>query len=81
MTENDRSPRVNRLGETYGKLTVIAFEGWKQQPTSHHKQLPMWKCRCTCGKTRTVSSMSLTGGCESCVVCARKAQSRRKIFA
>jgi len=50
---------VNRLGQRYGKLTVIASAGRKGTAAA-------WLCACDCGKHTIVASNSLRNGTQSC---------------
>lgn len=52
-TTGKKSPRRKELiGERFGKLVVLEFEGVKDGRTT-------WKCRCDCGKVSTVLSSNL----------------------
>lgn len=44
------------IGETYGRLTVVAYNGVNQH------QKTRWLCRCSCGNERTVVGGSLRSG-------------------
>lgn len=47
-----RKPK-DRLGERFGRLTVIEFAGKK-------RNLYYWKCKCDCGNTVVVSAQNLS---------------------
>ncbi len=55
---------LNLIGQTFGRLTVIA-----QAPTVHYSQ---WRCRCTCGGEKVVSSKMLRGGWAKSCGCLRR---------
>ncbi len=49
-----------KVGEVYGQLTVIGYEGKR-------KQIRFWICRCTCGVEKGISGYELrSGGTKSC---------------
>jgi len=51
------------LGQTFGRLTVTEWIGNKEREL-------VWRCVCTCGKTRDVITQYLnSGGVRSCGVC------------
>ena len=61
----------NRVGEVYGRLTIVEHSHTKSWVTSK-KTLQYWKCLCVCGELVTVGYTSLaTGGTKSCG-CLRK---------
>ncbi len=53
-------PRINLIGNKYGRLTVISFAGVKKERTT-------WLCRCECGNEIIVDRNNLrTGHTQSC---------------
>lgn len=46
----------NRLGEKYGRLTVIEYAG------KDHRGKHLWKCLCECGNIKIVVSDNLSSG-------------------
>lgn len=46
----------NRVGQTFGRLTVIEYAG---KDNFHHSR---WLCKCECGNKKIISSHSLTSG-------------------
>ncbi len=56
--------RIDLVGNQYGLLTVIAYD--RTAP----RGVAMWRCKCKCGKSRTVASGNLRNGhtsaCNSC---------------
>lgn len=58
-------PRINLLGQKYGRLTVIAPAEDYISPSGKH--ITQWKCQCDCGNTSIVSTSSLrSNGVKSC---------------
>lgn len=47
---------TNLMGKEFGRLTVINYEG------RNSKNQHIWKCECSCTKTKIVSSRCLMGG-------------------
>ena len=61
-------------GQRFGMLTVI-----KRVGTNKHRKA-LWKCKCDCGKTTTVSSVDLvTGNTKSCG-CLGKNYAKRNLM-
>jgi hypothetical protein len=56
---------VDRVGQRYGKLTVIARAGSKGTAAA-------WRCRCDCGGEKTTTSNCLRGGYARSCGCSRK---------
>ena len=46
------------IGKKFGKLTVIEFS---HQTPEYGKKSSYWKCKCDCGKYKTVRRINLTG--------------------
>ena len=55
--------KIDIIGNTYGKLTVISFKG-----NNKHRQ-SLWECLCACGHTVTVAGNNLNSGITSCRYC------------
>jgi hypothetical protein len=51
----EMTKRLELIGKTFGRWTVIADAGNK-------KQASFWYCECDCGTVRTIQGDSLTGG-------------------
>jgi hypothetical protein len=47
---------VDRTGKIYGKLTVISKEGKNKRGSF------LWKCKCACGKEKTINGDDLNSG-------------------
>jgi len=62
-------PIINILGQRFGSLTVIRFEG--QASTSGRA---LWLCRCTCGSEKIIKSHSLRGGLSRSCGCSNTHQ-------
>lgn len=50
----------NLLGKNFGRLTVIERAGSRVYPSGSKRVL--WRCTCSCGKTKDVSSAELMAG-------------------
>jgi hypothetical protein len=61
----------NRVGERYGRLTVI-------KENKKIKNRIMWKCLCDCGNTTIVSSSRLANGTRSCGCLQKEKTSKAK---
>lgn len=60
------SIRINLIGETFGKLTVVGFAGYRGTAI-------LWKCRCDCGKKGDYYRANLrSGNSKQCTVCSQK---------
>ncbi len=60
-------PRAELVGKTFFHLTVVAAAPRTKKLKCAFGSGPKWKCRCVCGKYRTVtSSMLLRGKAKSC---------------
>lgn len=58
--------RKNLIGETYGKLTVIAFGGYRGTAI-------LWRCRCECGRTDDYYRANLrSGNSRQCLKCGQQ---------
>ena len=56
---------VDRVGETYGRWTVLAFAGYTQK--EGQRAQAKWLCRCKCGTEKEVAAQSLKcGDSQSC---------------
>ena len=59
---------INRIGKTYGKLQVTAYDEEKHKITGS----VYWKCKCECGNETSVESSRLqTGNTKSCGKCGK----------
>lgn len=56
------SRREDLTGKRFGRLTVIAYEGYKG--------CTMWRCRCDCGKETVTRASSLKNGTTTSCGCA-----------
>lgn len=60
------NPRVNIIGETFGRLTVIQYipVEWRKDGSRNHKS---WRCRCLCGNVILSTTSNLrSGNTKSC---------------
>lgn len=58
--------RINLIGHTYGRLTVIAFAGYRGSS-------PMWQCKCECGNKSNYYRANLrSGNSKQCLSCNRQ---------
>jgi len=59
-----RGPFVDRMGQRYGRLTVIGFAGVERSKACRHAK---WIVRCDCGNEKTVLGHALhSGNTQSC---------------
>ncbi len=79
--KDGRHPRTrDLLGMTFGRLTVVAWAGYKRRAGS---RIANWICTCSCGKRRTVAATDLNGnhlhscGCYIRENCRRVGKSAR----
>lgn len=57
-------PTKNLLGQRFGKLEVVEFDGYKPQKYSN---VAYWKCKCDCGNIKSIRATQLvSGGTKSC---------------
>lgn len=57
-------PTRNLLGQRFGKLEVIEFDGYKKEK---YNSCAYWKCKCDCGNIKSIRAIQLTsGGTNSC---------------
>ena len=63
-------PRATRnlLGQRFGKLEVIDFDGYRKEKYS---KKAYWKCKCDCGAEIEVTSYQLTSGHTKSCGCLR----------
>ncbi len=64
---------VNRLGNRYGRLTVVEFSHIAERKGGN----AYWKCLCDCGNETTVSSSHLGRGTNSCGCLAKEHSAKR----
>ena len=67
---------INLTGKRYGHLVVLERDYEYQY--SHNYDKPYWKCRCDCGKVKTISGKSLRNG--STISCGCQAKNRAKLI-
>ena len=54
----------NLLGQRFGKLEVIEFDGYKKDK---YNRKAYWKCKCDCGQIKSIVAHSLiSGNTQSC---------------
>ena len=49
------------VGQRYGRLVVIAFEGYKTSPSEERARL-FWRCRCDCGTESSIEAVHIKAG-------------------
>lgn len=59
-------PPVDITNQKFGRLTALYDAG------SHHAGVRLWKCKCECGNTTTVSGISLRAGHVKSCGCLRQ---------
>jgi hypothetical protein len=67
------SKRLNLVGKTFGRLTVIEFVGIKNYKT-------YWKCLCTCGNTTILAGSTLTSMHTISCGCRKKETEQENCF-
>lgn len=62
------------MGQTYGQLTIVKFDGYRGKN-------PYWKCRCSCGREKSIREYSFTNGTTKSCGCVvhKKSQERMKL--
>jgi len=66
----------DRVGEKYGRLTVIEFAG--RNEASRKQKTVLWKCDCDCGtRSHVVHARNLASGRVKSCGCLAVEQSRR----
>lgn len=62
MTKRNTKPRLNLIGNKYGKLTVLKLLGRKEE--SNYKNRPpfIWKCVCDCNNQKIATTNQLRSG-------------------
>lgn len=68
---------VDRTGQRYGRLTVLAFDSIKRGNSGH--TYAYWKCRCDCGKEIVINGSNLNGGTRSCG-CLKKDANHARLY-
>lgn len=66
-------PFKNRVGEVYGRLTVIQFSERRDKNS-------YWKCRCECGNTIIVAAKNITHGTTKSCGCLHRENSSRRLI-
>jgi len=66
---------INRVGQVFGRLTVVefAFIG-----IFNNKSLTYWKCLCSCGIEKMVSSSNLNSGRNDSCGCLQRELSAKR---
>lgn len=75
-----RKPATQDLtGKVFGRLTVTEFFGYSVPP-SYPRGIPMWRCRCECGKEPTAYAGNLVRGLTKSCGCfsAEQAANRKR---
>ena len=72
--KTSEASKVNRIGQTYGLLTVIEQDMEKSYP-----KCVVWKCQCECGNIISVRSNNLVTGDTISCGCSRVSQGEIKI--
>lgn len=71
ISRRDRGISKTPIGRTYGRLTVVACDGYRATNT-HPRERLYWRCRCECGIERSFCAQSVKrGGSKSCGCFAR----------
>lgn len=65
-------PRINRIGERFGRLEVIAFD--KKCPSNGMR----WICRCDCGAVKSIIYNSLVKGHSTSCGCTARVEAAKK---
>lgn len=58
----------NLLGQRFGKLEVIEFDGYKK---GKYHRAAYWICRCDCGKVKSIQASRLTQGTAKTCGCSK----------
>ena len=61
----------NLVGQRFGRLVVISFEGYKTYKSGRRR---LWKCKCDCGKEKIIEGASLRNGDTTSCGCYQKEQ-------
>lgn len=72
-----RSFAINEVGNTYGRLRVVAYLGPRTQGT---KRPAYFKCICTCGTTIEVAGYQLRYGQTVSCGCMKKEKARKRLI-
>ena len=72
-------PRATRnlLGQRFGKLEVIEFDGYKKDKKGNSKSY--WICKCDCGTIKSIASIDLLQGKTSSCGCKKTDGAKRVI--
>ena len=72
-------PRATRnlLGQRFGKLEVIEFDGYKKDKKGNSKSY--WICKCDCGTIKSIASIDLLRGKTSSCGCKKTDGAKRVI--
>lgn len=69
-------PRINLVGQQFGRLTVIAYD----QELSDLKQKSHWKCQCICGSVKSIEASGLKSGRTQSCGCYNKERTRESLL-
>ena len=75
ITKNCTPPSYNLVGEKYGFLTVVSWEG------KNYDHRNFWLCKCICGNTKIISDRVLRKGkSKSCGCMSKELKSKHKLI-
>lgn len=61
-------PTRDLLGQRFGKLEVIEFDGYKKEK---YHNVAYWKCKCDCGNTKSIQASRLLQGISKTCGCSK----------
>lgn len=67
------------LGQTFHRLTVVAFAGSVRVGTRGRDSVTTWLCKCDCGNEKVVKRAGLVNGTTKSCGCLHKEQSSRNV--
>lgn len=62
---------IDRVGERYGMLVILSFEGVHINAAGQHRRL--WLCQCDCGNTKVLKFSDMSGNHTRSCGCLNKA--------
>lgn len=62
-------PVLNRVGQTFGWLTVVNYLG---MPFKAGRRRTLWRCRCVCGTVKDITGDQLADGNTNSCGCLRR---------
>lgn len=68
--ERCRSTKQDLTGKQFGRLTVLKFDSYKESDNSW--AVPMWLCKCSCGKEAVIRGKDLKSGNTTSCGCYQK---------